>query len=124
MTTPFAWGTRTYIMGILNLTPDSFSGDGLLNSRDALRAALEQAEDFLAGGADILDIGGESTRPGAQAVPVEEEIARVAPVVRALAAEFPQVMLSVDTYKSAVAEAALQSGAKMVNDVWGAESGC
>ncbi len=119
MTTPFAWGTRTYIMGILNLTPDSFSGDGLLNSRDALRAALEQAEDFLAGGADILDIGGESTRPGAQAVPVEEEIARVAPVVRALAAEFPQVMLSVDTYKSAVAEAALQSGAKMVNDVWG-----
>jgi dihydropteroate synthase len=82
-------------------------------------AALQQAREFVAAGADILDIGGESTRPGAQPVSAEEEAARVVPVVRALAAEFPDVLLSVDTYKAAVAEAALEAGSGMVNDVWG-----
>jgi len=117
--TNFHWHTRTYIMGILNVTPDSFSGDGLLARGDAVTAALQQASAFVAAGADILDIGGESTRPGAQPVSAEEEAARVVPVVRALAAEFPDVLLSVDTYKAAVAEAALEAGAGMVNDVWG-----
>jgi len=106
-------------MGVLNITPDSFSGDGLLARRDAVEAALAQARRFVAQGADILDVGGESTRPGAQPVSAEEEIARVVPVVRALARAFPDVLISVDTYKAAVAEAALQAGAGMVNDVWG-----
>ncbi len=113
------WYTRTYIMGILNVTPDSFSGDGLLAQRDAVEAALTQARRFVAAGADILDVGGESTRPGAQPVSAAEEAERVVPVIRALAEAFPHVMISVDTYKAEVAEAALQAGAGMVNDVWG-----
>ncbi len=117
--THFHWHSRTYIMGILNVTPDSFSGDGLLARGDAVQAALAQAREFVAAGADILDVGGESTRPGAQPVSAEEEAARVVPVVRALAAEFPDVLISVDTYKASVAEAALEAGAGMVNDVWG-----
>ncbi|RMF50877.1 MAG: dihydropteroate synthase, partial [Anaerolineae bacterium] len=112
-------GARTYLMGILNLTPDSFSGDGLAGNPDPVVAALEQAEAFLREGADILDIGGESTRPGAQPVSVEEERARVEPVIRTLARAFPKAVISVDTYKAAVAEAALQAGAHLVNDVWG-----
>lgn len=115
----FRWGERTYIMGILNVTPDSFSGDGLLKRADPVEAALAQAQAFLEAGADILDIGGESTRPGAQPVPVKEEIRRVIPVVREVARRFPQAVISVDTYKAAVAEAALQAGAHLVNDVWG-----
>ncbi len=113
------WGQRTYIMGILNITPDSFSGDGLAAQPDPVAAALEQARRFLADGADILDIGGESTRPGAQPVDAEEEMRRVLPVVRAIASELPDALISVDTYKSTVAEAALQAGAHLVNDVWG-----
>jgi dihydropteroate synthase len=113
------WGRRTYVMGILNLTPDSFSGDGLLSGAETAAAALEQARRFLAEGADILDVGGESTRPGSQPVSAEEEIERVVPAIRAIAAEFPQALLSVDTYKAAVAEAALQAGAHILNDVWG-----
>jgi len=116
---PFAWGNRTYIMGILNVTPDSFSGDGLLTQDDAVQAALAQARRFVAEGADILDIGGESTRPGASPVSAEEEISRVVPVIRALAEALPNTLLSVDTYKAEVAEAALKAGAGMVNDVWG-----
>lgn len=104
-------------MGILNITPDSFSGDGLLR-RDP-KASLAQARTFLAAGADILDVGGESTRPAAEAVSLAEETARVVPVVRAIRDEFPDVLISVDTYKARVAEAAIQAGAGMVNDVWG-----
>ncbi len=115
----FDWGRRTWVMGILNLTPDSFSGDGLFLPEKGVPAALEQARAFLAAGADILDIGGESTRPGAQTVDAEEEMRRVLPVIEALSAEFPQAVLSVDTYKARVAEAALQAGAHLVNDVWG-----
>ncbi|GAP12041.1 dihydropteroate synthase [Bellilinea caldifistulae] len=113
-----SFGSRTYIMGILNITPDSFSGDGLLNQTDLLQAARRQALDFIAAGADILDIGGESTRPGAQPVSTEEEMSRVLPVIELLAALEADVILSVDTYKSEVAEAALRAGADWINDVW------
>ncbi len=82
--TPFPWGERTYIMGIMNATPDSFSGDGLLKQEDAVSQALRQAEDFLANGADILDVGGESTRPGADTVSEAQELERVLPVIAAL----------------------------------------
>jgi dihydropteroate synthase len=126
------WGERTYVMGILNITPDSFSGDGLIppdtQGRFAysgeiegtawVQAALDQAGQFVAAGADILDVGGESTRPGALPVDSGEELARVLPVVRALTSEF-EIPVSIDTYRAQVAEAALQAGASMVNDVWG-----
>src|ERR1041385_3612786 len=85
----FNWGSRTYVMGILNVTPDSFSGDGLLGDRsEGIEAAIEQARDFLASGADILDVGGESTRPGSQPVNAEAERERVIPVIDALTREF------------------------------------
>jgi len=119
---PFVWKSRTYIMGILNITPDSFSRDGLLSSgemnSDVVRSALEQARRFISAGADILDVGGESTRPGAQPVSVDEEAARILPVIQTLIFETGG-LVSVDTYKAEVAEAALQMGACMVNDVWG-----
>ncbi len=115
----FVWGSRTYVMGILNITPDSFSGDGLLKPGDESVDALEQARQFVLAGADILDVGGESTRPGAQAVSAQEEIDRVVPVITALAKELPEAIISVDTYKAAVAEAAIQAGAQIINDVWG-----
>jgi dihydropteroate synthase len=117
----FTWGARTYLMGVLNITADSFSGDGLLASagqEDPLDAAIAQARSFLAAGADILDVGGESTRPGAMPVSAEEEMRRVLPVVEALSAE-PGAIVSIDTYRAEVAEAALQAGAHIVNDVWG-----
>jgi dihydropteroate synthase len=112
------WGSRTYVMGILNITPDSFSGDGILTKDDTVRAAVEQARDFLASGADILDVGGESTRPGSQPVNAEEEMERVIPVIEALTTEFPDALISIDTYKAKVAEAAFQAGAHILNDVW------
>jgi dihydropteroate synthase len=124
--TPFEWGRRTYVMGILNITPDSFSGDGLIRASGDIQAneeilsqALAQASSFINAGVDILDIGGESTRPGAQPVSVDEEIERVVPVIRSIIAQFPAAFLSVDTYRASVAQAALQAGARMVNDVWG-----
>jgi len=113
------FGKKTYIMGILNITPDSFSGDGLMAANDTLQAALEQADRFIKSGADILDIGGESTRPGSQPVSVDEELKRVLPVIRALSQQYPNVLLSIDTYKADVGEAALQAGAHWINDVWG-----
>jgi dihydropteroate synthase len=112
------WGERTYIIGVLNVTPDSFSGDGLLARANPVSQALEQARLFVAQGADILDVGGESTRPGAEQVSGAEELERVLPVIQAIAAEI-DVLISVDTYKAKVAEAALASGAQIVNDVWG-----
>ena len=114
-----SFGGRTFIMGILNITPDSFSGDGLLNTDDLLQAARRQALEFVSAGADILDIGGESTRPGAQPVSIDEEMSRVLPVIEMLTSLELDIILSVDTYKSEVAEAALQSGAHWINDVWG-----
>ena len=106
---------ETYIMGILNLTPDSFY-DG--NRHATFDKALVQAEKMIAEGADIIDVGGMSTRPGHEAIPPEEEIARVVPVIREIRARF-SIPLSIDTYRSQVAEAALDAGADMVNDVWG-----
>jgi len=114
----FNWGARTYVMGILNITPDSFSGDGIIAKGDAIKGAIEQARSFLASGADILDVGGESTRPGSEPVNAKAEMARVIPVIQALAAKFPETLISIDTYKATVAEAALKTGAHIVNDVW------
>jgi dihydropteroate synthase/2-amino-4-hydroxy-6-hydroxymethyldihydropteridine diphosphokinase len=113
-----AFGLRTYVMGVLNLTPDSFSGDGILPGANALETALAQARRFATAGVDLLDVGGESTRPGAQPVSAQEEQDRVVPVIAAIAAEL-DVLISVDTSKAAVAEAALQAGADWINDVWG-----
>ena len=116
--TTFEWGSQTYVMGIINVTPDSFSGDGLLSKREWVKRAIEQAVSFAEEGAHLLDIGGESTRPGAKVVDTGEEIERVVPVIEALAAQV-NLPISVDTYKADVAAAALDAGAHMVNDVWG-----
>ena len=115
----FDWGARTYVMGILNVTPDSFSGDGIMSQAEPVIAAVEQARLFLEQGADILDVGGESTRPGSSPIQADEELVRVLPVITALAGAFPGVPISIDTYKASVAEQALQAGASIVNDVWG-----
>ena len=112
----FEWGRRTYAMGIFNLTPDSFSGDGL--AEKGQEVALRQAEIFVQAGVDILDIGGESTRPGAAPVSTQEEMDRVLPFINQLAGEF-DTLISIDTYKSEVAKAALKEGANILNDVWG-----
>lgn len=109
------WGKRTYVMGIVNVTPDSFSGDGLGYNAEA---ALEQALRFQAEGADIIDVGGESTRPGSTTVDAYEETRRVIPVIRRLASRL-HIPISVDTYKYQVAQEALAAGAAMLNDVWG-----
>ena len=119
MINPFLeFGKKTYIMGILNITPDSFSGDGLLSKKDVVQASIDQALRFIEEGADILDIGGESTRPGSEPVGAAEEIDRVIPVVEALSAQNLNVILSIDTYKAAVAEQSLKAGAHWINDVW------
>ena len=106
---------KCYIMGILNVTPDSFSDGGKFNHLDA---ALRHTEEMIREGAAIVDIGGESTRPGHQVITDEEEISRVVPVIEAVKKNF-DVPVSIDTYKGAVAEAALQAGADLVNDIWG-----
>ena len=111
----FCWGSRTYVMGIVNVTPDSFSGDGVGLDRDA---ALHLAEQQVEDGADMIDVGGESTRPGSSPVDAEEELRRVVPVIERLAARLT-VAISVDTGKAAVAKAALEAGAHAVNDIWG-----
>jgi dihydropteroate synthase len=122
--TAFEWGSRTYVMGIVNVTPDSFSGDGLLAARAgdagaATDAAVAQARRMVEEGADILDVGGESTRPGHAPVSSADETARVVPVIAAIRAALPGIPISVDTSKARVAEAALDAGAVLLNDVWG-----
>ncbi|MBJ7901623.1 MAG: dihydropteroate synthase [Cyanobacteria bacterium RI_101] len=112
----FDWGRRTYVMGILNATPDSFSDGGQFN---ALPNALAQARNLMSGGVDILDVGGQSTRPGAEIISLEEELNRVIPLIEALRQE-TEIPLSIDTTRSAVAEAALRAGADIINDVSGA----
>ena len=114
----FTWHTRTTIMGILNITPDSFSGDGLWHEGDVVAAAITQAQQFVADGADILDIGAESTRPGSTPVTAEEELARVIPIIQAVR-PVVNIPISIDTYRAEVARAALDAGANWVNDVWG-----
>lgn len=119
MPDPFLkYGSKTYIMGILNVTPDSFSGDGLMTQKDVVRAAIEQALRFIESGADILDIGGESTRPGSLPVNAQEEMDRVLPVIEALAGLKLETVLSLDTSKAAVAVAGLNAGVDWINDVW------
>ena len=111
----FAWGSRTYVMGVVNMTPDSFSGDGLGGDVDAaLRQAVQMRED----GANIVDVGGESTRPGFAEVTEDEELRRTIPVIDRLAREL-DIPVSIDTYKAAVAKAAIEAGATLVNDVHG-----
>jgi dihydropteroate synthase len=117
--TTFAWGERTFVMGILNVTPDSFSGDGLLRDADPVAAAVELARRMVDEGADLLDIGGESTRPGHAPVDAAEEIGRVIPILAAVSDALPGIPLSIDTTKVVVAEAALAAGADLLNDVWG-----
>ena len=112
--TAFEWGKRTYVMGIINMSADSFSGDGI----SAVDAAIEQAHRFITEGADILDVGGESTRPGSAGVTAEEEIRRVIPVIERLSRE-SAVPVSIDTSKLEVAERALAAGAAILNDQWG-----
>lgn len=117
------WGKQTYVMGIVNVTPNSFSGDGLIeqdiDEAEIVQRAVEQARGFVAEGATFIDIGGESTRPGFEAVSVQLELSRVLPVIHALREALPaEIILSIDTYKAEVAVQALAAGADMVNDVW------
>ncbi|MET3939026.1 dihydropteroate synthase [Paenibacillus sp. PvP094] len=112
-------GTRTQIMGILNVTPDSFSDGGRYNQVDlAVAHAIQMMED----GADLIDIGGESTRPGSETVSAEEELSRIIPVIEALKLQAPHIPISVDTYKAEVARQAILAGAHIINDVWGAKA--
>ncbi|WP_153976445.1 dihydropteroate synthase [Paenibacillus xylanilyticus] len=112
-------GTRTQIMGILNVTPDSFSDGGRYNQVDlAVAHAIQMMED----GADLIDIGGESTRPGSETVSAEEELSRIIPVIEALQLQAPHIPISVDTYKAEVARQAILAGAHIINDVWGAKA--
>lgn len=120
----FEWGSRTFVMGIVNVTPDSFSGDGVLatvagHRGAAVEAAVARARRMADEGADIVDVGGESTRPGHEPVPEAEELARVIPAVAAIHAALPILPISVDTAKPAVAAAAIDAGAVLLNDVWG-----
>lgn len=110
---------ETFVMGILNVTPDSFSDGGLF---DTVEAVVAQAKQMVADGAKIIDVGGESTRPGYTRITDDEEIARITPVIERIIAEIPHVIVSVDTYKSHVAEAAIQAGAHIINDIWGAKA--
>jgi dihydropteroate synthase len=111
----FVWGERTYIMGIVNVTPDSFSGDGILDAQDAVNHALAQHERT----SDLLDIGAESTRPGHVAVDTQTELSRLLPVIRGVRERLPDAVISADTYKADVFRAAHAAGADMLNCVWG-----
>ncbi len=111
----FPIGERTYLMGILNTTPDSFSDGGRFNQ---VEKALAHGAEMMEQGADVIDVGGESTRPGHKQISEEEEIERVVPVIERIKRELP-IPVSIDTYKSRVARAALEAGADMVNDIWG-----
>ena len=120
----FRWGERTYVMGILNVTPDSFSGDGLLPGDAAgaqgwINPAVAQARAMASEGAHLLDVGGESTRPGHAPIDADEEVRRVVPVLRAVREALPTMPLTIDTTKPSVAQAALAAGAGGINDVWG-----
>jgi dihydropteroate synthase len=110
----FHWGSRVYVMGIVNVTPDSFSGDGVVEPDAAVRRALRMVDE----GADLIDVGGESTRPGHRPVTADEEVRRVLPVLRQLRSA-TTVPISIDTWKLEVARAAVAEGATIVNDIWG-----
>ncbi len=112
--THFDWGTRTFLMGIVNVSPDSFAGDGIHSPAIALELASRMVKD----GADIIDVGGESTRPGSTPISLDEEMTRVIPVIQGLCRHV-DIPVSVDTYKYEVAQRALQAGARIINDIWG-----
>ncbi len=117
------WGQQTHVMGIANVTPDSFSGDGLaretLTEDELVQRTITLAKKFVAQGATLIDVGGESTRPHAPAISVEQELARVIPVLQALREALPpEIIISIDTYKAAVADQALKAGASVINDIW------
>ncbi|HEV2660511.1 MAG TPA: dihydropteroate synthase [Ktedonobacteraceae bacterium] len=117
------WGQQTYVMGIANVTPDSFSGDGLardtLTEDELVQRTIALAQKFVAQGAALIDVGGESTRPHAPAISVEQELARVIPVLHALREALPpEIIISIDTYKAQVADQALKAGASVINDIW------
>lgn len=117
------WGQRTYVMGIINVTPDSFAGDGIidesLTAEEIATRAVAQAQGFVAEGAAMIDVGGELTRPNFAPVTLEEELARVIPVIQALRSSLPaEVLISIDTYKAEVARQALDAGASIINDIW------
>jgi len=117
----FRWGIRTYLMGILNLTPDSFSKDGIYGTSDEMiRKALQKSEALIAAGMDIIDIGAESSRPGFTTITVQMEQERLLPVLKAIRTHFPSLVLSVDTRNASTAEAAIQIGADWINDIGGA----
>ena len=111
--------SRTYVMGILNLTPDSFSGDGLMTGGDLVENALNQAQRFVEEGVDVLDLGAESTRPGYTPISSKEEVERLVPVIRRLRKALPDVLISVDTYRAQTAQAVLDEGVQIINDIWG-----
>ncbi len=120
------WGQTTHVMGIINVTPDSFSGDGIIHeamtTEDVVAQSVSLAQQFVAEGATMIDVGGESTRPQttADSLAIEQELARVLPVIQALYAALPrEVMISVDTYHATVARQALDAGACIINDIWG-----
>ena len=113
------WGAKTYVMGVINLTPDSFSGDGVMTAGGLLQQALAQAEKFIHDGAHILDLGAESSRPGAKPVSAEEELTRLLPVLQEIKSRDMKALISVDTWKASVAEACLKAGADWINDIWG-----
>lgn len=115
----FEWGKRTYVMGVLNLTPDSFSGDGILQDQSPIQYALEKAKQFLKDGADILDIGAESSRPGSKPISAAVELERLLPILKTLKKDNIGGIISIDTYKTEVAKQCLENGADWINDIWG-----
>lgn len=116
------WGKRTFIMGIINITPDSFSGDGILKGKNPVDSAVKQAKRFVADGADILDIGAESSRPGSESIPASVEIKRILPILQAIHKAGIKAIISIDTYKAETAKICLENGAHWINDIWGLKS--
>ena len=117
------WGQRTHVMGIINVTPDSFAGDGIvaegLSAEEIVVRAVTQARNFVAEGVAMIDVGGESTRPNFAPVSLEDELERVIPVIQALRSSLPaDILISIDTYKAEVARQALDAGANIINDIW------
>jgi len=115
----FLWGEKTYIMGIINITPDSFSGDGIYDETGAVERAHQLAQSFIREGAHILDFGAESSRPGSAQISAEEEQKRILPIIKEIASDGKKIHISIDTYKSKTAQACLNAGAHWINDIWG-----
>lgn len=115
----FDWGKRTYLMGVINITPDSFSGDGILSHKDPIKQATLQAQEFVQAGAHILDLGAESSRPGSHTISTEQELERLLPILEAIKSINLDAAISIDTCKSKTAQICLEEGADWINDIWG-----